>query len=75
VYLCAVLLNSAAFYYYIPKILSFCSYSGDVGMFHIRLFEITDVYRVIKRLCAPDDYSTKNPQIYFKQFQSLTMIT
>jgi hypothetical protein len=33
-------------------------------------------YRVIKKsLCAPDDYSTKNTQKYFKQFQSLTMIT
>jgi hypothetical protein len=28
-----------------------------------------------KSLCAPDDYSTKNTQKYFKQFQSLTMIT
>jgi hypothetical protein len=28
-----------------------------------------------KSLCAPDDYSTKNMQKYFKQFQSLTMIT
>jgi hypothetical protein len=28
-----------------------------------------------KILCAPDDYSTKNTQKYFKQFQSLTMIT
>jgi hypothetical protein len=28
-----------------------------------------------KSLCAPDDYSTKNTQRYFKQFQSLTMIT
>jgi hypothetical protein len=28
-----------------------------------------------KSLCAPDDYSTKNTQKYFKQFQSLIMIT
>jgi hypothetical protein len=28
-----------------------------------------------KRVCAPDDYSTKNTQNYFKQFQALTMIT
>jgi hypothetical protein len=28
-----------------------------------------------KSLCSPDDYSTKNTQKYFKQFQSLTMIT
>jgi hypothetical protein len=28
-----------------------------------------------QRLCAPDDYSTKHTQKYFKQFQSLTMIT
>jgi hypothetical protein len=28
-----------------------------------------------KWLCAPDDYSTKNTQKYFKQFKSLTMIT
>jgi hypothetical protein len=28
-----------------------------------------------KSLCAPDDYSTKNTQTHFKQFQSLTMIT
>jgi hypothetical protein len=28
-----------------------------------------------KSLCAPDDYSTKNTQKYFKQFQSFTMIT
>jgi hypothetical protein len=28
-----------------------------------------------KRLCAPDDYSTKNTQKYFIPFQSLTMIT
>jgi hypothetical protein len=28
-----------------------------------------------KSLCAPDGYSTKNTQNYFKQFQSLTMIT
>jgi hypothetical protein len=28
-----------------------------------------------KRLCTPDDYSTKYTQKYFKQFQSLTMIT
>jgi hypothetical protein len=34
-----------------------------------------DIYRVIKSLCALDDYSTKNTQKYFKQFQSLTMIT
>jgi hypothetical protein len=27
-----------------------------------------------KSLCAPDDYSTKNMQKYFKQFQALTMI-
>jgi hypothetical protein len=26
-------------------------------------------------LCKPDDYSTKNTQKYFKQFQSLTTIT
>jgi hypothetical protein len=31
------------------------------------------LYRVIS-LCAPD-YSIKNMQKYFKQFQSLTMIT
>jgi hypothetical protein len=28
-----------------------------------------------KRLCTPANYSTKNMQKYFKQFQSLTMIT
>jgi hypothetical protein len=28
-----------------------------------------------KSLCAPDDYSTKNTQKCFKQFQSLIMIT
>jgi hypothetical protein len=28
-------------------------------------------YRVIKSLCAPDNYSTKSMQKYFKQFQSL----
>jgi hypothetical protein len=28
-----------------------------------------------KSLCAPDDYSTKNTKKYFKQFQSLTMVT
>jgi hypothetical protein len=28
-----------------------------------------------KRLYAPEDYGTKNTQKYFKQFQSLTMIT
>jgi hypothetical protein len=28
-----------------------------------------------KSLCAPDDYSIKNKQKYFKEFQSLTMIT
>jgi hypothetical protein len=28
-----------------------------------------------KSLCAPDDYSTKNTQNYFKQFKSLTMTT
>jgi hypothetical protein len=28
-----------------------------------------------KSLCAPDVYSAKNTQKYFKQFQSLTMIT
>jgi hypothetical protein len=28
-----------------------------------------------KGFCASDDYSIKNPQKYFKQFQSLTMIT
>jgi hypothetical protein len=28
-----------------------------------------------KSLCVPDNYSTKNTQKYFKQFQSLTMIT
>jgi hypothetical protein len=28
-----------------------------------------------KSLCAPGDYSTKDTQKYFKQFQSLTMIT
>jgi hypothetical protein len=34
------------------------------------------VNREIKKsLCAPDDYSTKKTQKYFKQFQSLTMIT
>jgi hypothetical protein len=33
------------------------------------------LYRVIKSLFAPDGYSTNNPQKYFKQFQSLTMIT
>jgi hypothetical protein len=27
-----------------------------------------------KTLCTPADYSTKNTQIYFKQFQSLTMV-
>jgi hypothetical protein len=34
-----------------------------------------NIYRVIKSLCAPDDYSTKNRQKYYKQFQSLTMLT
>jgi hypothetical protein len=33
------------------------------------------LYRVNKSLCAPDDYSTKNTQKHFKQFQSLTMKT
>jgi hypothetical protein len=28
-----------------------------------------------KRLCAPDDYGTKNTKKYFKHFQPLTMIT
>jgi hypothetical protein len=35
-------------------------------------------WRVIKSLCAPDDYVTntkKNKQNYFKQFQLLTTIT
>jgi hypothetical protein len=33
------------------------------------------IYRLNKILCAPDNYSTKDSQKYFKQFQSLTMIT
>jgi hypothetical protein len=28
-----------------------------------------------QKVYAPDDYSTKNTQKYFKQFQSLTIIT
>jgi 5S rRNA maturation endonuclease (ribonuclease M5) len=32
-------------------------------------------YRMIKILCAPDENSTKIMKKYFKQFQSLTMIT
>jgi hypothetical protein len=33
------------------------------------------IHGVIISLGAPDDYSTKNTQKYFKQFQSLTVIT
>jgi predicted nucleic acid binding AN1-type Zn finger protein len=33
------------------------------------------MYRGSKSPCAYDDYITKNTQHYFKQFQSLTMIT
>jgi hypothetical protein len=40
----------------------------------INLF-LWGLYRVIKSLCGTDDYSAKNTQKYFKQFQSLIMIT
>jgi hypothetical protein len=35
---------------------------------------LANLHRVIKTLCATDDYSTKNMQKHFKQFQSLTTI-
>jgi cytochrome c biogenesis protein ResB len=39
-------------------------------------FIMCSLYRVIKNLCAPVYYNTKqNKQNYFKQFQSLTVKT
>jgi hypothetical protein len=45
-----------------------CIYNGG----HIRLWYYNTGWS--KSLYAPDDYSTKNMQKYFKHFQSLTMI-
>jgi hypothetical protein len=45
---------------------------------HVSYWELvgtTEYTEQSKILSAPDDYSTKNTQKYFKQFQSLNMIT
>jgi hypothetical protein len=45
---------------------------------HIYIYIYTHIYTHIQddqNVCTPDDYRTKNTQKYFKQLQSLTMIT
>jgi hypothetical protein len=36
---------------------------------------LDELIQDVQKVSAPDDYSTKNTQKYFKQFQSLTMVT
>jgi hypothetical protein len=53
----------------------FSSIQFYCNCFCLYMYTRTHAHRVIKSICAPDDYSIKNEQKYFKQFQSIAMIT